>query len=55
MKNFVVITNAFKDEGMIFSNEIAEYMEDPNLVNNEVGAKIKKLHQNNLRCLPLAE
>lgn len=29
-------------------SEIAEYMEDPNLVNNEVGAKIKKLHQNNL-------
>ena len=26
MKNFVVITNAFKDEGMIFSNEIAEYI-----------------------------
>lgn len=26
MKNFVVITNAFKDEGMTFSNEIADYI-----------------------------
>ena len=28
MKNFAVITNAFKDEGMQFSNEIADYIRE---------------------------